>query len=189
MESIYAASTTHTNSNNAKVRGSQSPSFSPSAKPNPRVLDVKDGMKHSAAMTRRQYAKRHKLLDTSTVPPKKGENGVERQFSKAGKTLVFKNILVQIFWKDFISTHTTLVCTKMSGTSGIFPPSCSYSCRIQTIGCRIPEFFHQRGKNHGKSQIVEKFTPFFPGEFGTVHIMLLEWWIVSMHQSGVPKRL
>ena len=24
--------------------------------------------------------------------------------------------------------------------SDIFPPSCSYSCRIQTIGCRIPEF-------------------------------------------------
>lgn len=74
MESIYAASTTHTNSNNAKVRGSQSPSFSPGAS-NFRVR-VKDGMKHRAAMTRRQYAKRHKLLDTSTPrppPKKKGE--------------------------------------------------------------------------------------------------------------------
>ena len=79
MESIYAASTTHTNSNNAKVRGSQSPSFSPGAS-NFRVR-VKEGMKQRAAMTRRQYAKRHKLLDTSTPrPPKKrGRIGVERQ--------------------------------------------------------------------------------------------------------------
>ena len=79
MESIYAASTTHTNSNNAKVRGSQSPSFFSRRVEFSRSgegWDEAEGGHDEAAICKETQATGYLHRDP---PKKRGRIGVKRQ--------------------------------------------------------------------------------------------------------------